>query len=100
MIEPTFDRHGYPTPETEESIRNWRMNDPKGWIEFIGKSWNHGYGRIWSEDGMVKFATGGWSGNESIVCAMKQSILWAMLWESSHRGGLEVLKNTYGAKKT
>ena len=36
-------------------------------------------------------ATGGWSGNESIIYAMRENyVLWATLWESSHRGGLEV----------
>lgn len=67
------------------------------------EAWNHTYGTIWEEKGLVKttngwgvcdllkMATGGWSGNEEIIIAMNENLaLWGLLWESSHRGGLEV----------
>lgn len=90
---PTFDADGYPTAETELAIKTWDFRDVPGWLTYIREAWNHHYGRMSEESGMLKMATGGWSGNEAITHAMRENyVLWAMLWESSHRGGLEVLK--------
>lgn len=90
---PTFNADGYPTEETDIAIRGWDFRDAPGWLEFIREAWDESYGRIWEDGGLLKLATGGWSGNESIVYAMRENhILWATLWESSHRGGLEVLR--------
>ena len=90
---PAFDADGYPTEETELAIKAWDFRDVPGWLAYIREAWNHHYGRMWEESGMLKLATGGWSGNESITHAMRENyVIWAMLWESSHRGGLEVLR--------
>ena len=90
---PTFDADGYPTEETELAIKAWDFRDAAGWLEYIGEAWNHHYGRMWEESGLLKMATGGWSGNEAITHSMRENyVLWSLLWESSHRGGLEVLK--------
>lgn len=84
-------RH-YPTAEDEARLKEWDANDPAGWLNFASLVWNHHYGRIWEEDGLTKMATGGWSGNESILSAMRENVLWSLLWESSHRGGLVVFR--------
>lgn len=90
---PSFDADGYPTEETELAITKWDFEDVPGWLEYIRQAWNHHYGRMWKEKGKLKMATGGWSGNESIIYAMKENYrLWSLLWESSHCGGLEVFK--------
>lgn len=90
---PAFDADGYPTDETELAIKTWDYRDVNGWLKYIREAWNQHYGRIWEENGMLKMATGGWSGNESIASAMRENrVLWALLWESSHRGGLLVLR--------
>lgn len=90
---PSFDADGYPTDETESAIREWDFRDVDGWLAYIREAWNHHYGRIWEENGTLKMATGGWSGNESITHAMRENfVLWALMWESSHRGGLVVLR--------
>ncbi len=90
---PSFDADGYPTEETELAIEAWNYSDAAGWLAYIREAWNHQYGRMWQEKGLLKLATGGWSGNEAITHAMKQNyVLWALMWESSHRGGLEVLR--------
>lgn len=95
MAEPTFDCNGYPTDETMHIITNWDYHDVAGWLDYIRAAWNHNQGRIWQEGGFLKLATGGWSGNESIIAAMQENyMLWSLLWESSHRGGLKVLRLT------
>jgi len=39
------------------------------------------------------FATGGWSGNEDVLTALKaNAVFWALCWESSSVGGLHVFR--------
>lgn len=85
---PTFDRHGYPTEDTCQTIKVWPVEDVDGFVQFVIESW-HDTGRIWHDDNNdLHMATGGWSGNESIIQAMQENyILWGRLWKSSHRGG-------------
>lgn len=89
---------GYPTDETLEAIKLWEPRDLQGLMDFIGNYFCH-YGRITEKNFTDEFsqetfpifelATGGWSGNESIIQYMKLNFcLWALHWESSHRGGL------------
>lgn len=35
----------------------------------------------------LELHTGGWSGNEEIICALQKSQFWFFWWESSRRGG-------------
>lgn len=52
-----------------------------------------GYGRVWEDGNRIKIATGGWSDNEEIVAAlMRNSLFVALFWESTHRGGLTVIR--------
>lgn len=106
MSEPTFDESGdYPSEETLEAIRNWpgwKVNDL---FEFVLKAWHWDdlattnlRQEEWKvcdgEDGdkFLRLATGGWSGNEDIVMALKTN-LWALQqWQLSARGGLHVFK--------
>ena len=93
MTSPTFDADGYPTDETLDAIAKWSHSDPDGWFTFIREAWDHHYGVMRYEPKLVVFATGGWSGNESIIVAMRDNfVLWTLLWESSHRGGKYVLR--------
>ena len=71
------------------------MTDFIGLTEFIAPYFNK-MGRIRKEGYTVYFATGGWSGNESIIHAMQENIMWKLRWISSHRGGkygFELMKN-------
>lgn len=88
MIHPTFDRNGYPTEETLEAIRAWPGR--KGWttlFAFIREAWR--YPDYWQQDGDTHtVATGGWSGNEDLIAALKDNqIAWLKCWRSSERGG-------------
>lgn len=97
MNEPTFDKDSYPTEETLDYIENWKLSHQE-WPEFFAfvcRAWhNNGIVRMEQEDGerVIHFVTGGWSGNEAIIGALEHNrVLWAMLWKSSHRGGLHVI---------
>lgn len=88
MAKPTFTREGYPTRTTINKISSWPSKDLLGLIEFVKECWSD-YGSIREEDGLLKLATGGWSGNEEILYSLeKNHLFWSLCWESSHRGGL------------
>ena len=98
-LSPVFDADGYPTDETLTAIRDWPYTDHGGLVEYVREAWSD-YGRMWEEDGMLRLATGGWSGNESIISSLKANAMFmAMWWESSHRGGLEVFRMQNGARR-
>lgn len=92
-IEPTFDENGYPTEETLQVITKWPQVDGyDALMNFVGKAWRWpdyisctpmpGTGFIY------ECHTGGWSGNEDIVAALKANMLfWLMCWQESRRGG-------------
>jgi hypothetical protein len=92
-MEPTFDEHGYPTRKTLRAIKSWSYDNIAGFFDYVEKALS-AYGTFQRHDDLVKsiqkiyIATGGWSGNESVIEAMQKNIvIWAMTWESSHRGG-------------
>lgn len=92
VMRPTFDRAGDISDETEKAIKEY-TGDPGAWLELCVSCWDQSYGRIGrykteTELG-IEFITGGWSCNELVISTMKQNyLMWALCWESSHRGGL------------
>lgn len=98
QLEPTFDAHGYPTDETLAIIENWPHDDWAALMEFVSKSWHYPEyarknGREWS------LATGGWSGNESIIYALGRNfVFWRTCWVRSERGGHYVFEVPEGAE--
>ena len=98
-----LDDDGYPTEDCLNVIANWhdseKYNESAGliaWMDFIVS--------IWSltepskkdvidpvlECPCVEYtmSTGGWSGNEQIIAAMKQNLIyWSFSWFKSQRGG-------------
>lgn len=78
----------YPTEDELQRLRDWPLNDPRGWLEFARSLWwMQDWG--WPElEGEV--STAGWSGNEEIIDAMQDAhmgLLWHQVWESTRRGG-------------
>ena len=93
-----LDEDGYPTDAALDVIRLWHWSDARGWFKFIEGIWST-YGR-WTEKDMPRswasskmdhvydIATGGWSGNESIIRAMQDNgMMWTLNWYQSTRGG-------------
>ena len=87
MTEPTFDKDGYPTDETLDAIEKWNPRERIKLFQFIEKAWS--YPEYWRREGdILSISTGGWSGNESLIGALKSNhMAWVFSWESSRRGG-------------
>ena len=110
-----FDRDGYPTKATLNKIRNWKVKDINGLLDFIAKAWKYqDWGVcftlnkeeakiLFAEKGerYLRLATGGWSGNESLIKAFKENknYLWMFTWQLSARGGLFIFKYYIAPKK-
>lgn len=76
---------GYPDDQELESIEKWDYRDAIGLIDFIRERWAYadwGFKMKWGKDKLLKRSwvmhlelhTGGWSGNESIIYALKRNI--------------------------
>lgn len=94
-----LDEDGYPTELACERIKSWHWSDKSGWMKYVESLWHlseWGWSESdephdWKEGEIVhrfQVSTAGWSGNESLISAMKQNfMLWSMLWVQSRRGG-------------
>jgi len=92
----------YPTDGDLAIVQHWDFTDPLGWFNCIHDMWwmpEWGWREIEAVDDIgvpvmdYWISTGGWSGNESIIEAMREnSMLWAMTWESNRRGGHYVFR--------
>lgn len=94
-----LDEDGYPTELACERIKSWHWSDKSGWMKYVESLWylsEWGWSESdephdWKEGEIVhrfQVSTAGWSGNESLISAMKQNfMLWGMLWVQSRRGG-------------
>ena len=100
--EPVFDADGYPTEETLKTISEWPSGP--GWafldlMEYVRKAWKYGEPYFNGQDTVDKLfpdtpikryaiSTGGWSGNEVIIGALRENrMFWAMCWVEERRGG-------------
>lgn len=98
-----MDEEGYPTEQELDAISKWDMSKPEAIKElwkYIGERWAY---KDWgwsvkpaTEDDLhymrhkyiLSLSTAGWSGNESIISAMKQNLIfWSMNWIEHRRGG-------------
>jgi hypothetical protein len=106
MTEPEFDRDGYPTEATLQALRDWPVSEANGALDFMAAAWH------WSKSGVsrklsssevkivnaepgdrfLRFATGGWSGNEELLAAFEGTINWTLTWCLSARGGLHIFR--------
>lgn len=85
---------GYPTDEGLQAVRTFTgsvqqllgllYEATRAYGMLTIEPFDDHYGRAMVR---VYMATGGWSGNESIVSALQRSFFWFAYWESSQRGG-------------
>jgi hypothetical protein len=95
---------GYPTVEELNKISRWPYTDgAAGWFGYIKSKWKYADAGMWTEatrtngpkelEAVFGISTGGWSGNEDILDAMrKNNMLWMLSWYSSRRGGHYVFR--------
>lgn len=88
-----LDKDGYPTDESLQKIESWKFTNEsklRGLLDFLNDLWH------WPDFGFVlkgknilhlQLHTGGWSGNESIIFALQNTMFWWCFWEKSVRGG-------------
>lgn len=92
-MSPEFDADGYPTDHTLQMITDWSYDDLSGMLRFAEECFDKRYGswKMIMGGRDLRIATGGWSGNESVVDAMMLNrVFVAMHWEMSARGGLYI----------
>jgi len=97
----------YPTDEELEKLREWDHRDAKGALDFLRAHWNVNYGSVSTElsaaenkvlhasegERFLRLATGGWSGNEDLMAAMRQNVvIWSRVWQLHGVGGLWILR--------
>ncbi len=88
MDEPTFDRHGYPTEETVDIIKNWNSCDPVGLFKFLKAAWHYTGCIREPEANVIELVTGGQGGNEDLIEAFESNVVWSLCWQMSQVGGL------------
>ncbi len=89
-----MDKDGYPEEHELKTIEKWdfRKKPVTEFIQYIVDRWMYaesGYSTIKGKRVLQWWlSTAGWSGNESIIGAMKCNfVFWLMAWEWSAKGG-------------
>lgn len=107
--EPVMDDDGYPTEDTLQTIRTWPHDDINGCLDYIARAWwwkDFGVSHElradelsvvdpseFREDRYLRLATGGWSGNEDVIAALRDNrFIWYQSWCLSARGGLYIFR--------
>ena len=108
---PTFDRDGYPSDETLDRIERWpvaqQLDGVRKCLDFVVEAWDTRYGSVHrtlidieqaflaptANETFIRFATGGWSGNESLIHALQRNwMVHGLTWVMSRRGGLHIYR--------
>lgn len=78
----------YPTEESLSNIENYK-GDFHHLMEVVSESFpSYGRCEFRDIDNTWEIATGGWSGCEDIIGALKSNVMfWIMCWKLSKRGG-------------
>jgi hypothetical protein len=97
-----LDEEGYPTDEALKYIRNWSSEriggelvygkffdntDYTDLLDYIKQIWYYGSDAYNEEDGMFELHTVGWSGNESIISELENTIFWMLKFRAYSTGG-------------
>lgn len=86
-----LDPNGYPTEETLEKIRTWSDNW-ESLLDLCKEIWHYPefFHKFEYEKAILySTATGGWSGNEDIICALQENLpFWEDCWQAGKRGGI------------
>lgn len=91
-----LDSDNYPTEDILEQIRQWK-GTANALLDAVIDIWPH-YGT--TTDSTVRggstrrvvLVTGGWSGCEDLVDALRTTLVWTLAWSESSSGGRHVLE--------
>ena len=94
-LKSTMDEDGYPTEETERLVREFE-GDARELLASLREVWM--YPTYWDEEDGVDIldrpvhryhvSTAGWSGNESLIEALRNHwIFWMRFWVEERAGG-------------
>jgi hypothetical protein len=79
-------------PEEHELVALSMMGvDWETTVDYLKRLWRWDNYIFVNQDEM-SLSTGGWSGHEEIIEALKKSTWWKMYWYSSRRGGHYIFK--------
>lgn len=95
MKTPEFTRDGYPTKETLSAIRCWDWDEAsmRSLLEFIRTAWRYPE-MVVQSDGLWKFSTGGWSGNEDLMDAFSKYHMARVRYSAYFSGGHYAIATT------
>lgn len=90
-----MDEYGYPDEEEFKIIKEWNPDDPIGLLDYVKKFWwmpSWGWKEVKKRNILKEhefyISTGGWSGNEGLINAMKaNSVFWELCCRDSRPGG-------------
>lgn len=104
--EPEWSDGEYPTDAALQRIREWKVTQEREFrdlLAFVRSIWKYADVGYWSQEEKpmdpdrithrapyteYRISTGGWSGNESLIDALRDtSLFWSMCWVQSRRGG-------------
>ena len=100
-----LDKDNYPDEKSLEEIKNWDVltKGVDGLLDLVEENTNWAdrqIGRTGKNVIRYEYHTGGWSGNEDVIHAMKMNFLfWSLSWMKSTRGGhyyFKIKKKQYG----
>jgi hypothetical protein len=87
----------YPSDDELKLVRDWQFQEPgsfevfMAFVKSIGNYWSDESVEVfgWEQKGRTYYvSTGGWSGNEDILSAMRANqLFWLICWQEHRRGG-------------
>jgi hypothetical protein len=99
-VDEFFDEDGYPNEHALDTIAKWDWRHTDECFEFVRQMWRWN-DIMWTQtdDGeriIYHISTGGWSGNESLVMALRENhVIWMFTWVQSQRGGHHIFELPY-----
>ncbi len=88
-----LDQDNYSDETSLEKIKTWDVlkDGVEGLLDLVEENTNWVDRQIHRSGKYVirfEYHTGGWSGNEDVIAALRQNFLfWSLAWEKSTRGG-------------
>jgi len=78
----------YPTEKELQRIKEWDWQDFHGLMQFVRELWSFADWGFEQQGNTYYISTAGWSGNQSIISAMRENMLWwSMYWVEERKGG-------------